>query len=109
MSDLPNQGDKALVCQTIREVSAAEAAEGVSRAIPVSTDDWDQSFHNYVEERKSERLFFCEYRAGVRGIFCFADMTGIWGGNSAGLTAKGRMMPSTVEALKKIAQEKGLI
>lgn len=114
MEFTPQSLDTKRAKETMRTLPYEEAKAGVSRVIerPLeeigALSDWDTSFSQYIEEHKNSTLLFCWYAKYVAVVFSPADRHGIWVMRRENVSGKGKLPEYTVDALIRIAKEKGL-
>jgi hypothetical protein len=114
MEFTPQSLDAKRAKQTMRTLPYEEAKAGVSRVIerPLeeigALSEWDLSFSEYIEEHKNSTLLFCWYAKYVAVVFSPADRHGIWVLQRENVGGKGKLPQHTVDALERIAKEKGL-
>jgi|GEM_PF-2747514 hypothetical protein len=114
MEFTPQSLDTKRAKETMRTLPYEEAKAGVSRVIerPLeeigALSEWDLSFSEYIEEHKNSTLLFCWYAKYVAVVFSPADRHGIWVLQRENVGGKGKLPQHTVDALERIAKEKGL-
>jgi hypothetical protein len=114
MEFTPQSLDAKRAKETMRTLPYEEAKAGVSRVIerPLEVigalSEWDLSFSEYIEEHKNSTLLFCWPAKYVAVVFSPADRHGIWVLQRENVTGKGKLPQYTVDALERIAKEKGL-
>jgi hypothetical protein len=114
MEFTPQTPDAKRAKQTMRTLRYEEAKAGVSQVIEEPLEeigalsDWDLSFSEYIEEHKNSALLFCWYAKYVGVVFSPADRHGIWVLQKENVGGKGKLPEHTVDALVRIAKEKGL-